>query len=507
MSTEHVYKACRLSDRLFAVNPFLTQQNFYSQQVRALALAQEVAQRHLRPSRRRVCIVGAGITGRTLAAAFYTLGANVSLYDKEKIDFRSYLGANHRELHPNIIFWPFRDPVPMTSLPFLNWAQASAATVVEDLKDEWKAGFARKIECDVGEVEHVDDGADRAVIKFKDGTSIPTDICVLATGFSRETSVGSLETPRYWSPQSVPDGEDNVLVSGSGDGGLIDALSPILGSSVTKAAHLLASRLRGKALRQDVYQEESQRLIELIKGTRDSSNPCAFYSSVALEPEDAAAVNELVQHPECRVTLLHESTSAYSYTAAPINKLLLAHFSNGRTPSVAHVKGKLSVDSGGAVTLERESGVREVIQPPASHGRVFVRHGAVPALASILTDTQMEQLKTSASDNPEAATLSEYDPAVYAWSLQGVGSAKIGLDWLLDSIERALRHIEHAYGLRMGGVKFPDNWFLGQDPVKVYLSPSDMLKSEELGIFPLSIGPAQVITASAAAIGRGHPDE
>ena len=56
---EAVYRACRVTDRLFAMNPYLPQQNFYSQQLRALALVEVLSELQLQEGWRSVVVVGA----------------------------------------------------------------------------------------------------------------------------------------------------------------------------------------------------------------------------------------------------------------------------------------------------------------------------------------------------------------------------------------------------------------------------------------------------------------
>lgn len=66
-----VFDACRLSDRLFVLNPNFKRANFYSQQLRCLALVREMFRRAVLgpPNGIRIVVVGAGISGMTASAA------------------------------------------------------------------------------------------------------------------------------------------------------------------------------------------------------------------------------------------------------------------------------------------------------------------------------------------------------------------------------------------------------------------------------------------------------
>ncbi|MDA9442735.1 hypothetical protein XH98_27270 [Bradyrhizobium sp. CCBAU 51745] len=490
----HVYEACRLTDHLFVFNPYLPQQNFYSQQLRALALAAEITDRHLAPGHRSVCIVGAGVAGRTIAAAFRSLGAGVTIVDKEIVDFSHYRNATHRELHPNIIFWPFQEPTPATELPFMNWAQAPVTEVVEAMKKEWEEGFAKHVAFIHAEVDHIDRTATPIEITLADAkrTVLKADICVLATGFAAERQFGNLQTPPYWSPSSIIESGGEIMVSGSGDGGLIDALSPILGKDVTKAAHILAARLSKKPMKADVKAIEDERRARVVPGTKDSHDLCPFYSAVHLEDEDAEEIRPFIKRsPAPAVTLLHESNSAYSFSAAPINKLLLSHFSNGPSACVTHVKGSLrTVDN--RATMVPDAGGSECIEPPTTRfAKVMVRHGAPPAAVRILDDADLARLGELSFEHLDAAILPGYDSAKYGWTRKGVGKAAISMKVLVDSLERSLDSISRAYDLDFSNVRLTRMNIEGE-PIKVNLPPADTKRAESFDLFPLMVGPVLV---------------
>ncbi|MDH2400177.1 FAD-dependent oxidoreductase [Bradyrhizobium sp. SSUT18] len=490
----HVYEACKLTDNLFVFNPFLPQQNFYSQQLRALALAAEISDRHLAPGHRSVCIVGAGVAGRTIAAAFRSLGANVTIVDKEEVDFTHYRNAIHRELHPNIIFWPFQEPTPATELPFLNWAQAPVTEVVEAMVKEWDESFAKHVAFIHEEVEEIDHTTTPLTIKLADEhkTELKADICVVATGFAAERQFGNLQTPPYWSPSSIIESGDEFMVSGSGDGGLIDALSPILGKDVTKAAHILAARLSKKPMKADVRAVEEERRARVAVGKKDSEDTCPFYSTVHLEDEDAEELEPFIKRkPAPAVTLLHESKSVYSFSAAPINKLLLSHFSNGPERCVTHVKGSLKTVDDHA-TMVPERGPPECIEPPTTRfAKVMVRHGAPPAAQEILDEADLVRLGKLSFEHLDAALLPGYDSTKYAWTRKGVGKAAISIKVLVDSIEHSLDLISRAYDLDFSNIRVHRNHIEGE-PIKLNLPKVDIRRAEGFDLFPLMVGPVLV---------------
>lgn len=502
-----VYRACRISDRLFAMNPFLPRQNFYSQQLRALALVEVIAELHLPVGERNVLIVGAGVAGRTLAAAFSAIGASVRLIDVSTRDFERYRNAVHRELHPNIIFWPAQKPVPATALPFLNWAQASAKEVVAGLAEEWDDSFGHKIGILPEEVTAIRQSPDAIELALKKGGALKGDLCVLAMGFKDERRVGTLKSPSYWSPGAVADEDQAVLVSGSGDGGLIDVLSPILGTDVTRAAHLVAVALGDSPLTEDVAKVEDDRAAGRILGTGDSADDCPFYTKVAIPPDAARKLDKLCQSTERRagrtVTFLHESTSPFSYTAAPINKLLLAHFSSGPRPLVKTVKGSVTAE-GVTHRMVCSDGTQEYLDTASPFDKIIIRHGAEAGVVDLLDEVEIASLREQAERNPQAAMVEDYDHTLFRWNSTGMGRSGVRLHAMPKAVRRALNQIGRAYGIdiRIGRIG-PDS-FCGSRSIGVELSSEDRMKEEELKIFPLKIGPA-TIRLSKLSIRRNAP--
>ncbi|MGI9376333.1 MAG: FAD/NAD(P)-binding protein, partial [Tsuneonella suprasediminis] len=106
--------------------------------------------------------------------------------------------------------------------------------VIEDILDEWQRGFGPKVDLVHDQVVRLQHDASGVLLELQSGASIEADIVVLATGFKPERGLGALTSPSYWSPNAIADEAQAVLVSGTGDGGLIDVLSPILGAKVTR---------------------------------------------------------------------------------------------------------------------------------------------------------------------------------------------------------------------------------------------------------------------------------
>lgn len=503
-----VYQACRLDDRLFAMNPYLSQQNFYAQQLRALALVEALNELHLRPGHRNVLVVGAGVAGRTLAAAFATVGASVRLVECRSQPFERYRDAIHRELHPNIIFWPEQEPIPATALPFLNWAQASAKEVVENINEEWEAGFAKKVELFPGEVTSVISNADFVEVELKQGGRLVADLCVLAMGFKTERRLGDAKSPSYWSPSSVADDERSVLVSGSGDGGLIDVLSPILGTDVTRAAHRLAVALRDSSLKEDIAKIEALRESRRIAGTRDSTDDCIFYATAPIPPEATLQLDALCRSEQAlegrKVTFLYQTTSPYSYTAAPINKLLLGRFSSAGKPYIKSVKGALTL-LGTQRVMQCADGTCQDLDAPDGFEKVMVRHGADPGVADVLSGDQLATLHAQSDEYSKAAKVDGYNSSAFNWHQGGVGKSGVRPSMMPKVIRRNLAQVGKVYSIELGPIAVTSQALTGERSIEVDLSEADEEKARDLRLFPLRVGPT-IVEIKKLKFERNRPD-
>lgn len=498
---EAVYAACCLSERLFVLNPFLAQQNFYAQQLRALALADEISEEHLRPNNRNVTVIGAGVAGRTVAAALFWHGASVKIFEKSQIDFQLYRNANHRELHPNVIFWPYQRPNSSTMLPFLNWAQGNAPAVAEALVEEWNEYFGKSISIDrraIIKIEELDDG-----IQLHDaaGRLEYTDLCVIAAGFEREDGFLGIDSSPYWSPNAVSEA-NTTIVSGVGDGGLIDALSPVLGVHVTRAAHEIAREYYGSHLAEDIKAAEDRRKANIIPNSKDSHDECVFYRNVVFQPQFQALVEKhKVSSDRKEVTLLFKGTSPFSYSSAPINKLLVSFHMKDPSLSFSAKKGQL-------IELSGTPHIAIVGEPPLSvhkslDSKVLVRHGAKPGCAALLSKDQVDHLRFVASQFREAEDVQTYNRSSYTWGtrgkiprrirIKGMQNKQRGIRAVRNSIQRILRQLQALYGFQIEIVQIGPKAIETGGEIMVEVPSSGPHGTARRLVFPLEVGPVKVV--------------
>ena len=186
---QDIYDVCKVSERIFVLHPKFRRANFYSQQLRALSLVEGLKENgHLEVGNRSYAVIGRGIAGLTTSAALATLGANVTCVDRAGGTMETYRNVIHRELHPNIIFWPFQPLRPMTNLPFLNWSCNSAAVVRSQILEQWDETFAPIVESVDEEVEQLSERATGVALRFTSGTELNCDVVIVTRWFHQRTT-------------------------------------------------------------------------------------------------------------------------------------------------------------------------------------------------------------------------------------------------------------------------------------------------------------------------------
>jgi len=260
---KQILSGCRIGRRsIYSIGNFDVGVTVLSQQTRALNLACAMIEEGLiscsipgrqPPQKRSIAIVGGGFAGLTFAAGLIAKNANVeiSLFEERDVLLPLQHGSDARWLHPNIYTWPEAgSEMTAAMLPIMNWTASRASDVTVQLLAEWKIFASRpdaKIElfCNtrhlqiqavarrrklllewVGENRDPKDGgilndAQKSAI----GASKEFDHIVLAIGFGLERG----GTTSYWRNEqlgqpSLKEPRKTYLVSGGGDGGMIDLL-------------------------------------------------------------------------------------------------------------------------------------------------------------------------------------------------------------------------------------------------------------------------------------------
>jgi HEAT repeat protein len=334
---------------MFVLGCFERPATLYMQQVRALNLIHALNLRQ-HADRPKIIIVGAGAAGITAAAAAAMCGCDVTVVERIGNEVLSLAGsaATKRWLHPHIYDWPAEGKERLNAgLPLLDWVAGPAHKVVEHLRAQWVV-LERELEIEThlgvtnvrvspmqkGYLVQWNGRGPRA--EGRPSMSMHAkrvDLVILAVGFGLEEPTETFpKVQSYWSDDDVDrnlDGQARtplVLVSGTGDGGLIDALRYCFRDF--KHEDVL-TRLERQWLGPELFAQVRERLCAIEDHVR---------SARAAGQEHEALLNwsyrELIDSTSLKariamrqdVDVVLTGTSAFPLTleAAPINRFLLA---------------------------------------------------------------------------------------------------------------------------------------------------------------------------------------
>jgi Pyridine nucleotide-disulphide oxidoreductase len=367
-----------------------TRVTLYSQQVRALNLAWALRKAGKLIPGTQVVVIGGGAAGLTVAAALSQLNAVVTVLEQEASVLPLQRNCYKRHLHPHIYDWPNEGADdPNAGLPVLNWRAGMARDVARSIESGFDRACAsdpdltlhtaiRNVLVDTpghGEVSFVDSKR-QANHQANERRSLKYDVLVFALGFGVEDSMWQGQRGSYWADDSLD--QDGVfrtgryLVSGTGDGALIDIL------------RISFRNFRQEDLVQKVeglenFEALKHELLEIERKAQASHAPETelFRSYQAMK--HAAPLDELLGYElnrAAKVKLVCRGKSPFSLKAALLHRLLLARL-------VFHFADVIDLCTG--VKLEKahlradHAKVIFNVGTPEVFDHVVIRHGPIAA--------------------------------------------------------------------------------------------------------------------------------
>jgi hypothetical protein len=411
--------------------------NFFAQQTRALNLVCALISKGRIEAGDRVGVVGGGLAGVTAAVALLQKDIETDLFEQNHTLFRYQRNTATRHVHPSVNFWPDMPFFPSTNFPFLNWHEGTPGEIISAVRKEIDERFKNLRFKTAARVTSAD--LDPAGIFLNvthwslDGEGVtregPYKALITACGFGLEKRPPSLPpgVPHsYWHNDDVlPPANpiwtrEHVLVSGNGDGGLIDIIRASLERFDNgREIIALAKTLDTAIMRQKVKHLMA---IERQGGEAHWEQQSAFdaYKQLPTSPEFNARLKDNLSR-DFQITLNCSVAGLFSTNSSVIHRIIVAHLIKlGR---VGTVIGKLlSLDwSQQPVRLRvgtKNGEANENVTWDGTATRVIVRWGAEGALEWVgLTAAEVEQLKTRQRMN-FANSLKQ------AWPLQFYDNAK-----------------------------------------------------------------------------------
>src|SRR5688572_6648138 len=208
---------------------------FSSQQCRAFNLVWALFESGCVKAGDQLAVVGAGLAGITAAAAATALGVKVTVFEQASQSMALQRGNFVRYIHPNILDWPqSHSHRSKTKWDILNWEAAPLDTVVSQIDHGW-SNFENAVTMHfryrVDEVNvctgNVQASAQEPELKSIDETF---DVIIMAVGFGLERTLETVPLRSYWLNDDLHQESRfgttprRILVTGCGDGGLIDVL-------------------------------------------------------------------------------------------------------------------------------------------------------------------------------------------------------------------------------------------------------------------------------------------
>lgn len=392
--------------RVYFLGPYARRVSFASQQNRALNLVWALHAQEVITLGDKVAVIGAGLSGVTAAAALDDLGFDVYLYEQAKEALHRQRSSSHRYIHPTVNLWPEEPLNPTTTFPYFDWICGQCDEMMSRLKTEWdEREKSDGINSDYRvEVTGFDEEDHVAVLtegknKFD---RLRFDAVIVTSGFADEDLPKTGNFRPYWKDENLEDDvrdgkHERFLVSGCGDGGLIDALR-IAHSDFNKGRLIIdvAEQLSDASWHGTAEIESAE------KACWDSGDLKTLnrYGSEALRdvyrkqarnlPEEIAddLKKSLRMEAAGLVTMFSWEDTPFTPLSAPIHKLMIAHAMNHNV--IKHQTGSVSKYEDDYlechVATEKQQKLKELEKLPTKHfpGRVVVRHGAKPNFLSFL---------------------------------------------------------------------------------------------------------------------------
>ncbi|MDA7425601.1 hypothetical protein [Thalassococcus lentus] len=428
-----------LGDFGFCIGPYGNKVGFAFQQKRALnvAFAAHQLSEIVKPGS-RVAILGGGLAGTTACVALAGMGVMAEVFETRDRVLKLQLQALHRLLHPCYNSWPMTARfASSTSNPFLNWYVDTAKRVTDALFEEWETQFKPelpkpKTRCAIKKVEKCSVDKDGVVVHYEHTLEDNTvslkkeefDAVFVALGFGEEVDLDLSDESTYWVPDAIGtfrerEEDAKFIVSGTGDGGLIDCgrfmyrkveggklLIEVIAalrhrtyqkppttvagfdeyvlSQTEENIRNLEQRIESKNMEFDPEfgdpdlhfgtTKQNAIAVELAKG---------YEKIIAALPAGCLDILDAALYKPERVTLVGNLEAPFSPNAAPINKLLMAHALSVR-PEI-YVRGRVE-EFRGEPYIRHPDGRRKKIKAD----RKVVRHGTKAPIRELFESFDIE---------------------------------------------------------------------------------------------------------------------
>lgn len=376
----------KVEDGLYVLGCFERRVTLLSQQVRALNLIYSLRAQGLLDEGASIAVIGGGIAGCMAAAGAARLGCDVTLLEQREELLHLFRGNHTRWLHPHLYDWPLDDATSHDAgLPLLDWHAGLADDVVRQIQAGWD-GLPERGRIQVHTNVTITDlgsSSPRRLTWIAPGSKKGNfALAILAVGFGLERRFSGIPWRSYWDNDSLHQaaraGGARTLISGTGDGGLIDVLRARLRDF--RHDEVLATFLANPALepvkaRLLAIEKEAVRL-ELRRegGSRDYLND--QYEALPVPAEVDKAIEARLRTDGTTVVLNGLDPLPLSLGASIVNRFLVSRLLNRF--ELAYRPGQIGKPKKKGNAFE----VQFAMGPAVTFDVIIGRHGPESALQS-----------------------------------------------------------------------------------------------------------------------------
>jgi hypothetical protein len=394
---------------IFVLGSFAAPVTFSSQQYRAFNLIWALFYSGLIKAGDSIVVVGGGLAGVTAACAAALQRCKVTLIERSSQLFHSQHGNYTRYVHPNILRWPEDgSEVNYTNFPILNWSHGTVDGIVETVEAEWRS---MGIKAMFGyEVDSVGAGIDGPWLRANriSGDSGPTlhvasyKCIVLAVGFGSERTLQNVAFKSYWENdslhQTISQGSSPVsfLVSGCGDGGLIETLR-------LRLMNFHHQRFVSDVLAPNLTEELKRGLLA-IEADKAGLSPSQLYEAYTNLPVPESLVTAIRGRLrfDTDVVLNGPEVSPLSRQSSALNRflafLLIQH------GGLHYQEGRLSVTSSSSESSEVTFQLKTGKQVSRNFDHIVVRHGPKGLVSDLIDPTATAAIEDISRRSPDPTT-------------------------------------------------------------------------------------------------------
>jgi hypothetical protein len=354
MATDALPGFDHITPRLHSLGTFHPQVNVLSQQIRALEgiyrLNEGVWNAPL--SERTLLVVGAGFGGMTAAVAAARLGWQVTVLEHRHAPFHLQQGCHTRWLYPYIREWPRQQAhQEEADLPVMPWTAGPASQVARQFSKRYEAAVRESTQPIATHYSvptiSITTYADHCLVEWPPACRADPRHVLLAVGFGVEGTIPGIALSSYWRndalAQAKLDGTSterhHVVISGTGDGGLMDAVRVRLGEFDDLEMARSIERISG-----DAWPVLQRQLVELEQRAwaaswTDAGKTLAYGYAQLHIPGDLVGWLQGRLRKDTRVTLVHRDDQWQTRNAQALNRFLTHLLQLHDQPNFTIVRG------------------------------------------------------------------------------------------------------------------------------------------------------------------------